>query len=407
MTFDWQKIKAEFPIFNSQPELVFLDNASTTQKPLTVLDAERNFYLEANANVHRGVYEIAEKADQIYESVRSKVAAWIGAEAEEIVFVKNATEGANLLAAGMSEILKKGNSVVVTELEHHANYIPWQQAAKKAGAEFRVIGIDKESGDNGVGGDGSGNLDLNNLEEKIDAKCKVVAITMMSNVTGAQPDLTRIIARAKAVGAIVVLDAAQAAVHLKLEVKKLEADAIFFTGHKLYGPMGTGILYMKKNLAEKISPLLFGGGMVKELPDQWLNIPHKFEAGTPNVAGLAGLGAAIDFLSGIDRVAALEHEKNLVKLARKGLTEIVGVKLLGDEASSIISFTMEGIHPHDIASILAGEKVCIRAGHHCAKPLMNSLGLTACARVSFALYNSEQDVEKLIAAVKKARSIFK
>lgn len=395
MTFDWQKFKKQFPIFDLQPGLVFLDNASTIQKPLMVLDAERNFYLQANANVHRGVYEIAEKADQIYESVREKMASWIGAETSEIVFVKNATEGANLLANGIGKMLRAGDAVVTTALEHHANYLPWQEVCRTTGADFKVIGVDQ----NGV-------LMLDDLTSLIDEKCKVVAVTMMSNVTGKQTELSKIIDRAKAAGAIVILDAAQAAVHLELDVKELGVDALFFTGHKLYGPMGTGIVFIKKALAEKLTPLLFGGGMIKDLPDQWLDSPHKFEAGTPNVAGLAGLKAAIEFLETIDRKAALDHEKKLVDLAAKKLAEIEGVRLIGG-GESIIAFTMEGIHPHDIASILAEEKICIRAGHHCAKPLMKSLGISACARVSFAPYNSEDDVEKLISAVKKARNIFK
>lgn len=390
--FDWKKIKKDFPIFEKKPGLVFLDNASTTQKPLTVLNAEWNFYLESNANVHRGVYEIAAKADQIYEEVRAKIAEWIGAKPDEIIFTKNATEGANLLANGFAALLNAGDEIVVTELEHHANYLPWLEVARRSGAVVRVAKLS----------DGA----TVDVTSEINEKTKVVAVTQMSNVFGMGPGLEAIVKAAKGVGAKVILDSAQGIVHAGLRVDKLGVDAAFFTGHKLFGPMGTGVLFLKNELAG-LNPLIFGGGMIKELPDQWLDAPHKFEAGTPNVAGLAGLDASIKYLRSFELKEIVEHEKNLVKMTCDELKKISDVRILSPEnAASMVSFVMEGIHPHDIASILGEAGVCVRAGHHCAKPLMNALGVSACVRVSFALYNGPDDVEKLITGVKKVKEIF-
>lgn len=390
--FDWKKAKKDFPIFEKKPELVFLDNASTTQKPLVVLDAERDFYLESNANVHRGVYEIAAKADQIYEEVRAEMAEWIGAQPNEIIFTKNATEGANLLANGFVAMLTTGDEIVLTELEHHANYLPWLEAARRSGATIKTAKIKADG--------------MVDVISEINDKTKLVAVTQMSNVLGVRPDLEAIVKAAKSVGAKVILDSAQGIIHEGLRVDQIGVDAAFFTGHKLFGPMGTGVLFLRKELAG-LNPLLFGGGMIKELPDQWLDAPHKFEAGTPNVAGLAGLSAAIKYLRSFDLKEIVEHEKKLVKMACEELKKISGIRILSPEnAASMVAFVMEGVHPHDIASILGEAGVCVRAGHHCAKPLMNALGINACVRVSFALYNGPEDIEKLITAVKKVKEVF-
>lgn len=399
--FDVAAVKKHFPIFEKQPGLVFLDNASTTQKPWATLVAMGNFYVDDCANINRGVYPLAERADASYQAARVACALFVGAAPEEIVFVKNATEAANLVAfsyggmvAGDCGVVQPGDNIVVTELEHHANYLPWQELAARRGAELRVMPIDVMTGE---------------LREEglkmIDEKTKIVAVTMMSNVLGVMPDIGPIVSAAHAAGAKVVLDAAQGAAHEELDVKKLGVDFAFVTGHKLFGPMGIGFLYGKKDLLEKMPPLMTGGGMIKELPNAWLESPTRFEAGTPNVAGAVGLAAAIDFIEKLPE-GWREYEKNLAKMARERLAELEKVKVFPG-ANSIVAFSIEGVHPHDIASILAEKGVCIRAGHHCAKPLMKSLGVNATARASFSIYNSEEDVNKLINAVKQVLIIFK
>lgn len=393
--------KGSFPIFERETDLIFLDNASTTQKPRRVLQAMENFYLQANANIHRGVYVLAEKADQIYEEGREVVAKFIGAEVGEVVFTKNATEATNLAAFSLGEALvNAGDNVVVTELEHHANYLSWQEMAKRRGAEFRVIRVKNEFGE----------LDENDLEKLIDQKTKIVAVTGMSNVLGVKPDLKKFREKATEVGALLAVDCAQLAAHQQVDVQLMGCDLAFFTGHKLYGPMGIGWCFIKKPLAEKLPPFLTGGGMVKDLPDQWLEAPSKFEAGTPNVAAVAGLVEALRVIEEIGWKVIAEKEKNLVKSGREILAKFPQVKLFGsgDEAnfSSMIAFNVEGVHPHDLASILAGDKICIRAGHHCAKPLLRSLGISASARVSFAIYNEVDELEKVGKSVERAIKLF-
>jgi cysteine desulfurase/selenocysteine lyase len=400
--FDAPDIKKQFPIFEKYPGLVFLDNASTTQKPRVVLDAMEEFYVNDNANIHRGVYGLAERADAAFEGARVACALFVGAAPEEIVFVKNATEAANLVAYSYGESLSDsgepavtaGDNIVVTELEHHANYLPWQELASRNGATLRVMPIDVNTGEL-----------LEDGLKLIDEKTRIVAVTMMSNVLGVMPDIAAIVKAAKAVGAKVVLDAAQGAAHLELDVKKLSVDFALVTGHKIFGPMGIGFLYGKKELLEKMPPLLTGGGMVKELPNIWLDSPSRFEAGTPNVAGAVGLAAAISFIEKLPE-GWREHEKKLAGLAREKLAELEKVKVFPGE-NSIVAFAIEGIHPHDIASILAEKEVCIRAGHHCAKPLMKSLGMSATARASFSIYNTEGDVQKFINAVKQVLIVFR
>lgn len=388
------QIKADFPIFKKAPDLVFLDNASTSQKPETVLAAMDNYYRNSNANIHRGVYLLAEKSDLAYEEGRRVVADFIGARPEQIIFTKNSTEAANLLAFGIGEVLlEPGSNIVVSELEHHANFLPWQEVARRKEAEFRVWPLNEFL---------AAHISPNTLDEKT----KVVALTMMSNVLGVKPDLKKIIEAAQKVGSKVILDASQSAAHVKIDVAKLGADAVFFTGHKVFGPMGVGVLWLSEELAQRIPPMITGGGMVKELPDIWLDAPAKFEAGTPNVAGVVGLSEAIKFIQtiGLDKIS--EHESELLEKCKTDLASIPRVNILG-AASSIIAFEIEGVHPHDIASILAEDNVCIRAGHHCAKPLMRALNVQAVARASFSIYNSLNDVEKLVLGVKKALNTFK
>ena len=399
---NWTEFKKQFPIFTRYPDLVYLDNASTAQKPARVLEAERDFYELSNANVHRGIYGLAERADQIYEEARQTVADFVGVAYNNIIFTKNATEAANMLAFGIGEsLVKPGENVVVTELEHHANYLPWQEMAKRKGLELRVAPIDPDSGV----------LNMKTLEKMIDRKTRMVAVTQLSNVLGIKPDLDAVVAIAHQKGALVVLDAAQGVAHEATNFRTLGVDAAFFTGHKLFAPMGTGVLYLSDYLAERISPLLTGGGMIADLPDQWLPSPQKFEAGTPNVAGIAGLAEAIKFMKEIGPAKITAHEKKLSILCRQLLSKIPEVELFGPDEdksqTSIVAFDVKGVHPHDLASILAEENICMRAGHHCAKPLLERMGKKALARVSFSIYNSPQDVEKLQSGIIKAINILK
>jgi cysteine desulfurase/selenocysteine lyase len=399
------EFKKQFPIFEKEPNLVFLDNASTTQKPAVVLQALQDFYLNANANVHRGVYGLAERADQVYEDARRICAGFIGAAPEEIVFVKNATEAANLVAYAYGNVVvEKGDNIVVTELEHHSNFLPWQQLALRKGAELRVVPILE-----------NGNLDMEKLIALIDEQTRLIAITQMSNVLGNCPDLKTVIDLAHRNGAKVVVDAAQGISHLGLNVRNLDCDFAMVTGHKLFGPMGSGFLFGKKDLLAEAGAFMTGGGMIKELPTftqaVWLDAPAKFEAGTPDVAAVYGLAAAIKWLKQFSFEEIIEHDRELVKLCRAGLGKLPGITIFGpsDEQTwtSVVSFAIEGVHPHDIASILAEDNICIRAGHHCAKPLMKALGQKATSRVSFHLYNTKEDVLKLIKGVEKVLKIFK
>lgn len=398
---DFKNIKKEFPILANDEGLLYLDNASTTQKPARVLQAMNDFYLASNANIHRGVYGLAEKADLAYEKAREVAAKFIGAEVEEVIFTKNATEGVGLAAFGIGEaMVGTGDNAVVTELEHHANFLPWQEMAKRRGAELRVIRVKNEMGE----------LNEEELMTMIDGKTKVVAVTAMSNVLGVRPDLEKIVSLARKFGALVAVDCAQSAAHAWTDVKKLNCDMAFFTGHKLFGPMGTGFCYLRKELAEKIPPMLTGGGMIEELPDNWLAAPMKFEAGTPNVAGLVGMAEGLKMIceTGLEKIAV--HEKKLVKSGREILSKIPEVKLFGPmlerEWTSIIAFEVAGVHPHDLASILAEDGIAIRAGHHCAKPLLKRLGKSALARVSFSVYNDESELGKLEGSIKRAIKLF-
>ncbi len=399
---NWTELKRQFPIFARYPKLVYLDNASTTQKPARVLKAERDFYERSNANVQRGIYELAERADQIYEDSRQVVAEFTGVPTGNIIFTKNATEAANMLAFGIGEsLVKAGDNVVVTELEHHANYLPWQEMARRKGLDFRVVPVSAKNG----------TLDMKALAKMTDRKTRVVAVTQLSNVLGIKPDLPAIIELAHKKGALVILDSSQGIAHEATDFGKLGVDAAFFTGHKLFAPMGTGVLYLSDYLAERMPPLLTGGGMIAELPDHWQESPAKFEAGTPNVAGVAGLAEALKFVTEIGMKNIAAYEKKLAIDCRRLLSKIPEVKLFGpdgdDFQTSIVSFDVKGVHPHDLASILAQENICLRAGHHCAKPLLQRFGKTALTRASFSIYNNREDLDRLQSGILKAIKIFK
>lgn len=398
-------IKDHFPLLRRQRRLVYLDSAATTQKPACVIKAVNDFYLNANSNVRRGIYELAVKADALMERARLTVAGFAGCEAEQIVFTKNSTEAANLLAYGIGQNrLTAGDNLIVTEVEHHANYLPWQEAARRSGAELRVWPFDKDKG----------RLEEGWLERNLNERTRVLAVTEMSNVTGYRPDLPPMIEAAHRAGALVVTDGSQSSAHGRPEWRELGVDAAFCTGHKLYGPMGVGVLYMTEELAKELPPLLTGGGMVADLPNQWLPAPMKFEAGTPDVAAICGLDEALRFLYALDWDQVLEKEKKLAQLFREMLLSKPRLNIPGlpaqvapaEAAAPIISFEVEGIHPHDLAEVLAGEGVCVRAGHHCAKPLLNRLGKTALTRISLGVYNEPSDVEALDAALDRAQKLF-
>ena len=384
-----QLLKKEFPIFerkiNGHP-LAYLDNASTTQKPRQVLDALVNYYSTMNANIHRGVHTLSEEATDAYEGTRSKVAKFIGAkEAAEIVFTRNATEALNIFAYTWAEQnISSGDEVVVSPLEHHSNLVPWQELCRRKKAVLRVLPLTGNWNPEDGEVTGGGNIDTERLGECITEKCKLVAVTQMSNVLGTVLPLEIIIEAAHKVGAVVVVDGAQGVPHLGADVQKLDCDFLAFSSHKMFGPTGVGVLYGKRELLEKMPPFLFGGDMVKEVgPYQanWNEVPWKFEAGTPNIADVIAFGAAIDFVERFGFKAIQQHEERLVTYARQKLSGFPGMKIYGPaESGGIVSFNVPGVHPHDVASILNEAGVAVRAGPHCAPPLMQRLKVPAPTR---------------------------
>ncbi len=394
--FDAHKIRQDFPILRQN--IAYLDNAATTQKPQVVIDALTRFYSEMNANVARGLYSLAEIATDKYEEARNACARLINSDSDEIVFVRNGTEAINLVAGSLE--FGPGAAIVVSELEHHANFLPWVRAAERSGAEIRVLRI---TGD-------EGSLDLSRLNDVIDEKVKLVAITQVSNVLGVRPDLEKIIHQAHLVGAKVMVDAVQGIAHFGLDVGALKPDFAAFSGHKMFGPMGIGFLYGRREHLNKMPPFLVGGGMIKELENlqpKWREIPAKFEAGTPNAADAYALTSAIEYLDQFSYEDIVKHDFTLGAALRERFAKYDRVRLLGPEETGIVSFTVDGVHSHDIASIFATEGVCIRAGHHCAKPLMQALDLNSTSRLSFHIYNTLQDVERAEKALQKVLNIFK
>lgn len=395
--------KKDFPIFQNVPDLIYLDNASTSQTPKSVLDAMSEYYEQYRANTHRGLYKISEIATEKYEEVRSKVAMFIHADPEEIVFTKGATQSLNILAYGLCQELKAGDEILLTEMEHHSNLLPWQQMAKKYQLQLRFIPIDKE-----------GRLNLSTLDKLLTKETKIVAVTHMSNVLGTINPIKDIIKKAHSAGALVVIDACQSAPHMKIDVRDLDCDFLAFSGHKMLGPTGVGVLYGKKSLLEKLSPLEFGGHMVAEADFEnatWAESPYKFEAGTMNISGVIGLGAAVDYLSNSNYEEMQRHEEELTKYGLASLTKIPDIQIYGptntDSRGSVISFNIKDVHSHDVAEILARDNIAVRAGHHCAMPLMNRLGAKNSIRVSFYFYNETSDIDALIQGLQKVQTIFK
>lgn len=408
--FDVNAIREQFPILQrtvrGDKPLVYLDSGATSQRPLPVWKAEEEFVLHTNAPVHRGSYQLAEEADDAYESARQAIAAFVGADRDEIAFTKNATEALNEVAYVLSDeragdlYVGEGDTVVITELEHHANLVPWQELCARTGATLKWYSMTED-----------GRIDLDSLE--LDDSVKVVAFTHQSNVTGAVADVDELVRRARAVDAMVVLDACQSVPHMAVDFHALDVDFAAFSGHKMCGPSGVGVLYGKDELLKKLPPFLTGGSMieiVKMEETTFAEPPTRFEAGTQMTSQVVGLGAAVKFLEevGMDNIHA--HEKKLTERALRQLKEIPGLRIIGPETTEnrggAISFTVEGVHPHDLGQILDDHGVSIRVGHHCAWPLHRACGAQSTARASFYLYNIEEEVDKLVDAIKAAREFF-
>jgi cysteine desulfurase/selenocysteine lyase len=412
---DTNVIRKDFPILGrtvrNGKKLVYLDSAATSQKPLSVLDAERNFYLNHNAAAHRGAHLLAEEATDAFEGARAVVADFISAQSSEIVFTKSATESINVVSYGFSNHLPKNdpfyineqNNIVVTQLEHHANLLPWQQLAKRSGAKLSWLGITKDA-----------QIDISNIESVINEKTKIVAITHQSNVSGAITQLAPIVKRAREVGAILLLDACQSVPHMAVDVNKLDVDFLTYSGHKAVGPTGVGVLWGRSELLEKMEPMITGGSMIDHATIEsatWAKAPKKFEAGVPNMAQAVGLGAALNYLTKIGMGRIHAHEEILVERALTGLQNISGVEIVGSKSSvnrgSAISFTIEGVHPHDVGQVLDDLGIAVRTGHHCAWPLMQELKLNATTRASFYLYNTPEEVDVFLDGINQVKKFFK
>lgn len=401
---DVQAIRGDFPVLdqtvNGRP-LVYLDSAATAQKPRAVIEAVRRYYEHDNANVHRAIHALGERATIKYEEARQKVARFINApETETVIFVKNATEAINLVAYGWAwHNLTSGDEILLSPIEHHSNLVPWQLAAKATGARLRFFNVTED-----------GRIRTDNLDDVITERTKLVAVTHASNVLGTIVPVQEIAAVAKQKGAVVVVDGAQSTPHMPVDVQALGCDFFALSGHKMMAPTGIGVLWGRRELLEKMEPFLGGGDMINSvsLEDaKWADLPYKFEAGTPNIAGVIGLGAAIDYLNELGMENVLNHEQHIVKYAMKRLREVPGVTIYGpEERAGLVTFNVDGIHPHDLATILNEQGIAIRAGHHCAQPVMQWLGVPATARASFYIYNNEEDVDRLVAGIETAKEFF-
>jgi cysteine desulfurase/selenocysteine lyase len=390
-----------FPLLAS--DIAYLDNAATTQKPLAVLEAERRYYEEDNANPFRGVYDLSERATERYENARAKVAEFINAESpEEIVFVRNATEALNLLASSWCEDnITEGDEIVVSVMEHHSDFLPWKIMAEKKGAVLVRLEPDE-----------TGAVTDEILDKVLSQKTKIVALTQVSNVLGRVNDIKHIATKVHAAGAVFSVDGAQSVPHMKVDVRDLDCDFLSFSGHKMFGPMGIGVLYGKKELLDNMRPYMYGGEMIQTV--HWDKVvyaetPHKFEAGTVNVGGAVGLDAAIDYINSIGWDIMEEQEAALTKRAMAGMLDIPGIRIIGSQAAEdhkgIVTFCVEDVHPHDVADIMGKAGVCIRAGHHCAQPLMDFLGVKSTCRASFAFYNTLSEVDRFVEELSKVRGL--
>jgi cysteine desulfurase/selenocysteine lyase len=392
-----RELKKEYPIFRTLPNLIYLDNAATTQKPLSVLDAERNFYMQSCANVHRAIHTIGEEATARYEKARSSMAQFIGATPKELIFTHGTTESINLVARTFGETLREGDEIILSVMEHHANMVPWQQLAERRGVVLKFIPVTD-----------LGELDLAEYEKLISLRTRLVAVTMVSNVLGTINPIDRIVAAARSAGVPVLLDAAQAAPSMPLDVKVLGADFVAFSGHKMYGPFGIGILWGSETMLDSMPPFLGGGDMISEVRLEGFSVnelPYKFEAGTPPIAQAIGLEKAAEWLSGVGLKALGEYESALAQRFLKAIKDIPGLRILGDapQRAGIVAFTLENAHAHDVAAYLDRRGIAVRAGHHCAHPLARRFGIVSSARASFGVYNLPEDVDAAAQALADAQ----
>ncbi|PYF06202.1 cysteine desulfurase [Ureibacillus chungkukjangi] len=401
------EIRKQFPVLNQEVNghpLVYLDSAATSQKPVQVLEAVRNYYELDNSNVHRGVHTLGNRATDSYEGAREKIRKFINAKStKEIIYTRGTTTSINTVAGAYGRMnVNEGDEIVISHMEHHSNLIPWQQLAKEKGAVLKYFELEQD-----------GTITLETVRNTITDKTKIVAITMASNVLGTINPIKEITKIAHEAGAVIVVDAAQAAPHMPIDVQDLDCDFLAFSGHKMCGPTGTGVLYGKQAHLESMEPIEFGGEMIDfvDLHDStWKELPWKFEGGTPNIAGAIGLGAAIDFLTEIGLEKIAEHEHNLVEYALNEMDKIEGVSIYGprdpQKRCGLITFNIDGVHPHDLATVLDMNGIAVRAGHHCAQPLMKWLQCTATARASFYIYNTKEDVDRLVEGLRIAKEYF-
>lgn len=406
----FENLRKDFPILKrtvrDNKRLVYLDNASTTQKPNQVIDAITNYYRNYNSNIHRAVYSIAEEATEAYEATRDKIADFINVkDRREIIFVRGTTEAINLVAYSWGRPhIKEGDIIVTTEYEHHSNIVPWQLLTQEKGAKLEYIRMDDD-----------GELILDDLDKYLaTGKVKLVTFSLMSNVLGTITDVQKIIEKCKAAGVLTLIDAAQAVPHMKVDIEKLGCDFFAFSGHKMLGPTGIGVLWARKSVLETMSPFQAGGDMIREVhkyETTWNDLPYKFEAGTPNIADVIGFGAAIDYLTKIGMDNVREHEVEITKYAIEKLSEVKGIHIYGTKDISkrggVISFNFADVHPHDVAQIIDGEGIAVRSGHHCAQVLMERLNVAATSRASFYIYNTKEDVDALVSSLNKVAKVFK
>ena len=402
-TLDAEKIRKDFPILSRKvhgKKLVYFDNAATSQKPRQVIDAITHYYENYNANVHRSIHQLGEEATAAYENARGKVGDFISANSiQEIIFTKNSTEALNLLAYSLTADLKKEDEIVISQLEHHSNFVPWQQMAKIFGLRLKFIEVNKD-----------GSLNEESIKEQITKNTKIVSVSHISNAIGSLNPIEDITKIAHENGASMIIDGSQSVPHMKVDVQKISSDFYVFTGHKMLGPTGVGVLHGKKEMLEKMRPFLYGGEMINEVGFEettFNKLPYKFEAGTPNIIEAIGLGVAVDYLNQIGIKNIYEHDMELTNYALEKLKELDFVEVYGPkERGPLVSFNVKKVHAHDVSQILDSEGIAIRAGHHCAMPLMKVMGLQATARASFYLYNTNEEVDHFILALKKVKKVF-
>jgi cysteine desulfurase/selenocysteine lyase len=403
-SFDVARVRGDFPILHQQVHghpLVYLDNANTTQKPQAVIDALNAYYVSDNANIHRATHLLSERSTRAYERSRVLLQRFVNAaHSREVVLTKGCTEGINLVAQSWGRTnLRPGDEVLVTWMEHHSNIVPWQIVCEQTGATLRVVPIDDR-----------GELSVDEFDRLLGPRTKLVSMIHVSNALGTINPVEELTAKAHAAGAVVLVDGAQATAHLPIDVQALDADFYAFSGHKMCGPTGTGVLYGKAQLLERMPPYQGGGDMIASVTFEkttYNSLPYKFEAGTPNIAGVVGLGAAVEYLNGLDRDGARRHEDDLLAYATPRVADVPGVRIVGQarRKSAVLSFVMEGVHPHDIGTVLDNEGIAIRTGQHCAQPVMDRYGVVSTARASFAFYNTREEVDALVAALHKARAL--